>query len=79
MTILEGMEHLSASQQEAVQQLQGILGSHDHDVDVLISVLQSLEWNIEVKSYHWMESALQCNSHWAAGCDWATPERSAGG
>ncbi|KIJ08045.1 hypothetical protein PAXINDRAFT_102705, partial [Paxillus involutus ATCC 200175] len=41
------MEHLSASQQEAVQQLQGILGSHDHDVDVLISVLQSLEWNIE--------------------------------
>ncbi|KAF9219305.1 hypothetical protein BS17DRAFT_741022 [Gyrodon lividus] len=41
------MEQLSTSQQEAVQQLQGILGPHDHNVDVLISVLESLDWNIQ--------------------------------
>ncbi|KAG9311325.1 hypothetical protein JVU11DRAFT_8423 [Chiua virens] len=41
------MEQLSSSQREAVEQLQGILGRQNYDVDVLANVLQTLDWNIQ--------------------------------
>lgn len=42
------MERLSPSQQEALEQLQGILGHHNYDVDVLMNVLQTLDWDVQV-------------------------------
>ncbi|KIJ60721.1 hypothetical protein HYDPIDRAFT_116756 [Hydnomerulius pinastri MD-312] len=41
------MERLSTNQQQVLQQLQALLGPHEHDVEVLISVLQSLDWNVQ--------------------------------
>ncbi|KAH7882133.1 hypothetical protein F5I97DRAFT_1912481 [Phlebopus sp. FC_14] len=41
------MEQLDSTQRSALQQLQAIIGSQDHDTDVLIGVLQSLNWNVQ--------------------------------
>ncbi|KAG8221590.1 hypothetical protein J3R82DRAFT_1834 [Butyriboletus roseoflavus] len=41
------MEQLSSSQQEALEHLQGILGHHNYDVDVLMNVLQNLDWDVQ--------------------------------
>ncbi|KAH0828611.1 hypothetical protein J3R83DRAFT_2941 [Lanmaoa asiatica] len=41
------MERLSSSQQEALDHLQGILGHHNYDVNILMNVLQSLDWNVQ--------------------------------
>lgn len=43
------MEHLSVVQQDAVGQLQTVLGPQQYDAEVLISVLQSVDWNIDVR------------------------------
>lgn len=42
------MEQLSSSQQEALELLQGILGHHNYDVDILMNVLQTLNWDVQV-------------------------------
>ncbi|KAL4080041.1 hypothetical protein V8B97DRAFT_683901 [Scleroderma yunnanense] len=41
------MDHLTADQQDAVRQLQTVLDSQNYDPDVLVSVLQSVEWNVQ--------------------------------
>ena len=42
------MERLTLSQQEALEQLQGVLGYRNYDVDVLMDVLQTLDWDVQV-------------------------------
>ena len=42
------MERLGSRQREALERLQGILGSRSYDVDVLMNVLQTLDWNVQV-------------------------------
>lgn len=42
------MERLSSSQQDALEHLQGILGHHNYDVEVLMNVLQTLDWDVQV-------------------------------
>ncbi|KIM56559.1 hypothetical protein SCLCIDRAFT_237095 [Scleroderma citrinum Foug A] len=41
------MDHLTADQQDAVRQLQAVLDSQNYDTDVLVSVLQSVDWNVQ--------------------------------
>ena len=45
------MDHLTADQQDAVRQLQAVLDSQNYDTDVLVSVLQSVDWNVQVCAY----------------------------
>lgn len=42
------MEPLDSRQREALEHLQGILGHHNYDTDVLMNVLQTLDWNVQV-------------------------------
>jgi len=46
------MDHLTADQQDAVRQLQAVLDSQNYDTDVLISVLQSVDWNVQVCAHY---------------------------
>ena len=59
------MDHLTADQQDAVRQLQNVLDSQNFDTDVLASVLQSVDWNVQVGAHrpHWTPNLIsaECN------------------